>query len=56
MLNVFVSKCLRQLIEIGCILYVPSPNPALKSKVYLILKICPKRTELVLERNPEAGC
>jgi hypothetical protein len=38
MLKVFVSKCLRQLIDIGCIVYEPSPNPALKSKVYLVLK------------------
>ena len=29
-------KCLKQLIEIGCIVYEPSANPAQKSKVYLI--------------------
>jgi hypothetical protein len=28
---------MKQLIELGCIDYEPSPNPALKSKVYLIL-------------------
>jgi hypothetical protein len=28
-------KCIKQLIEIGCIAYEPSSNPALKSKVYL---------------------
>lgn len=31
-------KCLKQLIEIGCVIYEPSPNPAHKSKVYLILR------------------
>jgi hypothetical protein len=31
-------KCLKQLIELGCIVYEPSPNPAQKSKVYLTLK------------------
>lgn len=29
-------KCLKVLIEIGCVVYQPSSNPALKSKVYLI--------------------
>lgn len=28
-------KCLKQLIEIGCVIYVPTPDPAQKSKVYL---------------------
>jgi hypothetical protein len=36
-------KCLRQLIEIGCVKYEPSPNPALKSKVYLILNDQPPK-------------
>lgn len=36
-------KCLKQLIEIGCIDYEPSPNPALKSKVYLILNDQPEK-------------
>ncbi|MBB1287036.1 hypothetical protein HRH25_21820 [Flavisolibacter sp. BT320] len=30
-------KCIKQLIEIGCIQYEPSPNPARKSKIYLTI-------------------
>ena len=29
-------KCLKQLIEVGCVAYEPNPNPAQKSKVYMI--------------------
>ena len=35
-------RCLKQLIATGCIVYEPSPNPALKSKVYLVVKLNPK--------------
>ena len=31
-------KCLRQLIEIGCVVYEPSPNPVKRSKIYLTSK------------------
>lgn len=36
-------KCLRQLIEIGCLAYEPSANPAQKSKVYLITNEQPEK-------------
>jgi len=31
-------KCLKQLIAVGSIVYEPNANPALKSKVYLIIR------------------
>lgn len=36
-------KCLKYLIEIGCIFYEPSSNPAQKSSVYLIRRFQPEK-------------
>lgn len=36
-------KCLKQLVETGCIQYEPCPNPKRKSKIYLIKRDRPEK-------------
>jgi hypothetical protein len=45
-------RCLKQLIEIGCINYEPSSNPAQKSKVYLVQSGQPKNESGDAETQP----
>jgi hypothetical protein len=45
-------RCLKQLIEVGCIKYEPFPNPALKSKLYLVIKDQPEKDRAHVGAQP----